>query len=329
VSVTRRTKVAAVTVGSLLVLAVGAAIAVSAVNDRRYSPERLVRDYLAAVSAGRASEALRVADVDVPAADRMLLTDAVLGRATDRPDAVGIVAVQRVGDQATVTARFDVAGDKVTQVFTLHRAGRQWLVFDAWSLDPPALPVLSVTANVSPVSVNGASVDLADGSRELPALPATYTLDVAEDAPEHGGYLVAEPVPVTLASADDPTASARLEAVPTGAVVSQVQRQVNRWIDECAATDPPADDCPFWRWGTYVDAGWRVDRYPTIALAESWWPGDVNTWDVRTTREGQVTFTGTRTGSLLPDERVEEAEPVRVGGTVSLDGRVVYERSRS
>ncbi|MBR7503653.1 hypothetical protein KCW65_26585, partial [Mycobacterium tuberculosis] len=86
---------------------------------------------------GDAEGALSIADVDVPAEQRQLLTNDVLGAAKALPTDITVADADVSDDQATVSATFDLGGSKSTTDFSLVKSGKTALFFDDWKLQSP------------------------------------------------------------------------------------------------------------------------------------------------------------------------------------------------
>lgn len=130
--------------GSAVLAIVAVLIVVTQVNGHVFGPEAAVEKYFSALSDGDAEDALKMADVDVPAEQRQLLTNDVLGAAKALPKDVTIEDAQVSGNSATVSATYDVGGSKSTTSFSLHKAGKKAQFFDDWKLQAPELFYLSV-----------------------------------------------------------------------------------------------------------------------------------------------------------------------------------------
>ncbi|MGN8244407.1 hypothetical protein ACTHAM_001310 [Cellulomonas soli] len=165
---------AVVVLGGLL----GARAVVSSVF---FSPEAPAMAYVEAIQDGRASDALALADPDLPTDQRTLLTDDVYGAVENRPTGGHVTDVRTSGDDAWVTVESKQDGATVTQELQLTRQGHAFLLFDRWVLVSPAIPDVDVYAalpmDATSVLVNGVETDLRDMS-VFSALPGTYTLSL-------------------------------------------------------------------------------------------------------------------------------------------------------
>src|SRR5699024_6834213 len=179
----KKAKVVGIAAGALAVVIVGGLIVVTQLNGRMFGPEAVAHKYFSALSDGDAEAALRLADVDVPAEQRGLLTNEVLGGATALPQDVVVQDAQVSDGTATVDVSFDLGGSKDSVTLTMRKAGKKALFFDDWALQSPDLAHLAVgTPGLDAVRVNGAEVPTGSEGVDLPAFPALYTVGLAEES---------------------------------------------------------------------------------------------------------------------------------------------------
>ena len=324
--------------GALVVVIVGGILVVTQINSRAFGPEGVAQKYFSALADGDAQGALELADVDVPAEQRTLLTNEVLGAAQALPADVSVDGSTVDSDSATVDVSYDLGGSKESLTLSLQKAGRTALFFDDWRLQSPQVSHLTVAApGLDSVRVNGVEVPTAEGAVDLPAFPALYTVGLAEES----DFVSADDVQarVFFGGADDSSGdSATLQASASDTFQSAVEEQVRAHIDECAASSElePAD-CPFSASGLwYIDdaqgVSWSIDAYPMVSVQtpEEYGyygdPADAAAWYVVTSTPGDATVTGTHEDFSGDREEFEEDQTLTVGGTASIvDGEVVFE----
>jgi hypothetical protein len=110
-------------------------------------------------------------------------TDADL-RAQTAPAAVEVLAVHRVGVDATVTVGYDLLGNQARSTLALHRSAGRLFTAPRWRLTG-GLPVLQVQApeRASTVSVDGRPLALVGGIGEVTVLPGVLGVRLDADLP--------------------------------------------------------------------------------------------------------------------------------------------------
>ena len=329
----KKAKVVGIAAGALAVVIVGGLIVVTQLNGRMFGPEAVAHKYFSALSDGDAEAALRLADVDVPAEQRGLLTNEVLGGATALPQDVVVQDAQVSDGTATVDVSFDLGGSKDSVTLTMRKAGKKALFFDDWALQSPDLAHLAVgTPGLDAVRVNGAEVPTGSEGVDLPAFPALYTVGLAEESELVEAEDVTSRVFFSGAESDDWTV---LDAQPTEAFRSEVESQVRTLIDSCAEkTDLEPQGCPFGSSsGSYRDevrdVAWSIEEYPTVSLTTGEYYDDVEAttgdqWYVSTDTSGEALVTGTYLDWFDDRETFDDTVTFWISGTVEIiDGKVV------
>jgi hypothetical protein len=286
------------------------------------SPGTALAAYFAALADRDLAAALALTAPEATPATREVVNEAVLRSPDYSPP--GQVSVSRVsvdGDDATARVTFTIEGRELrVDALRLRRAGGaadairpRWLVIDAFG-------TLQLGAAVERVTVNGRLVTAYDaqGARFLDALPGGYQVGVPEDDP------LWESRPVLARVEPQDTTEVDVALVPRPAVREEVDRQLVRLLDGCAAStelEPPG--CPFgYRIaGSAVDVRWQILSYPRVGLAAGPAAGQPQAV-VETAREGTAMVTGTRRFV----GRFQETVPVRVSGTVVVSGDTVVFR---
>lgn len=295
--VSGRTKVViGLVAGAFVVLALGWFL-VGQVGKRYFGPEDVALDYASAVVEGRASDAVEAGHVNVADRHRLLLDDDVYSSVKDRPEAAEVTDVKESddGESATVTVEFEQGGERFTQELEAERSGRKMLLFPKWELKPVKLPSASLTVMSDEVKVGEQTLKVADNARPederltplgtddgstapgytmtLPALPGTYSFELPSTK-----FTESDPVEISIApdqTGDDEDAYAdegsTLSARPGGDFTDEVNAQVKKKIDDCAASYDEAT-CP---WDTaygnsaeYSGRSFSPEEYPAVSVTE-------------------------------------------------------------
>lgn len=337
----RKATIIAVISGIAVLLLVAALIVVTQVNGRMFGPEAAVEKYLNSLSAGDAEGAMEIADVDVPTEQRQLLTNDILGEATALPSDISVASADVTGDQAVVSATFDLGGSKSTADFSLVRSGKTALFFDDWTLQSPELANLTVgTPGQSTVKVNGTDVDTDGTQVSLPAFPGLYSVELSETS----DLVTADPVEarVFFAGSADATSDAEppvLSAQPTDAFRAEVDKQVKTLVDSCATkTVAQPDGCPF---GSYsaesydaTNIKWSISSYPSVTVgsnsASAYYAGDGTgpnggpAWPITSESEGEAFITGDYESFFDDSATFDDTVTFAVDGTAEIvDGKIV------
>ncbi|PSL36763.1 hypothetical protein CLV49_0361 [Labedella gwakjiensis] len=286
----------------VVLLLVAGGIVGSVVGTQANAPEREVEEYLNALIAGDAEDALAVSNAEAGDAD-VLLTDDVYGDTDDRISGYEVGEAEISGDTAEVPVEITQGDESYDATFTLEKAGKAFVVFDTWSLQAPELGVVTYSVSgpedtaVTVSGVDTTGVAAADGAVALPALPGTYTVALAGESE----YLAAEPLTVTVLGfgADAATSvnaageeSTALTVTLTDAAVTAGEEAVEAYIDTCAAsTDFRPEGCPFTAQGEtpgyeYTNCVWTLDPRPTFTIGEY----DDGEWPVSTDSSGSASL---------------------------------------
>ena len=260
------------------VVLIGAALGARAVaSNVLFSPKAPVEAYVSAIEGGHASDALALADPDLPSAQRTLLTDDVYGAVENRPTGGHITDVETSGDDAWVTVESKQDGATVTQELHLSKQGHAFLLFDRWVLDSPEIPSVDLYAalptDATSVLVNGVEVDVSDASA-FSALPGTYTVslpvpegsdelltsteaDVAvEWSDEYGSAYLDYDDALTYALTDD--AASQVEELATEYLTKDCIGVGTLTVETCGL------DIWEYREDEATDVAWTLDGDPTL-----------------------------------------------------------------
>ncbi|GAA4195750.1 hypothetical protein GCM10022219_21320 [Microbacterium oryzae] len=299
-------------VGVLAILGIGGAIVLSALNGAR-GPVAAAEEYVALIADGRAEAASELVDPNVANAERGLLTDDVLGAATERIEDVRVSEGTGDGDTRLVNVEYRLDGVTQTASLEVERLDNEWLFLERWRV---ATPLVAEAAVFAPDN-RGARI----GETELPfeqggqayvhLYPAVYEVEGAESE-----FFEADParlVASTSPSVD--SGMAQLEYRPTDALQAEVEEQVKTLIDGCAEqTVGQPEDCPF---GVYVypddtSVAWKVTAYPKVEIADD---GQYFQAD-----GGTAEATYVDTGFFSDDEEVTDEQNISFSGGITIDG---------
>jgi hypothetical protein len=331
----RRLLVSAAVVGAVAVLAVGSVVTVNAVKP---GPDQPVKDYAQALVDGDARKALEILDPDVPNEERVLLTNEVLGAATNRIDGFSIISTRISGESAQVRAELRQGGRKYEQTFALVK-NQPELVDDHWKLE--AFPLQQVTASVdvplAAVSVNGVTVPAGQNevtalgtNISLPAFPGSYSVGL----PDSEKHLSVEDQQVVVSGGSLPQApeTARLTVKASDALVAETSRQVAAALAACEkSTDIEPEGCPFSRFafGDVRNVKWSITADPDYGLSRSF----DGTWRLSGGKAGEATVSYERNASFSKTDPEWEKETDQmqfyVRGNVSVESdKVLVSLSR-
>lgn len=283
------------------------------------TPESTVRSFFDALAARDPAGALRVTAPEIAGpASREVIDESVLGSPDYLPPADVQVAGVTIEDRdAVAEVSFTVAGREHQVAVRLRRDDGfrdtllpRWLVIDA-------IGSIGLGAAPPTVTVNGRPVPAYDpqGPRFLPVLPGGYQVGVPDTDPLWQQRAVAVQVaPPGAATVDVPM-------VPRPEVRDQVERQLTARLDRCADSAelaPPG--CPFgYRAGGRVeDVGWRIARYPAVALSAERRSGET-VLAVASSRDGEAVVTGDR-GAF---GRLDVVVPFPISGVATFRGTAV------
>ncbi|WP_285725820.1 hypothetical protein [Psychromicrobium xiongbiense] len=285
-----------------------------------HAPENQVKAFLDKLVAGQVEEALALSSTDLTDADKTLINNKVYGSLSNRVSSYTLGKTTVSNGKATVPATLSTGSSDIPVDFTLHASGKD-IVVDTWTLEPVALPSLTVNftapASIAPtvagvaikpqVVAAAGAVPASLKSITLKALPGTYPVKVAT---QDAAFTVAD-VSVTVDSfAGKGPATATLKAVLTDAGKKAITDAVGAYEDGCAAKGSLVlTGCPFSGNTTdpilkytISDAKWVINSRPTVQVAE--WTNSGG-WLVLSTTSGSASWsakldsaTQTGTGSL-------------------------------
>ncbi len=253
----------------------GFALTVFILNSTVFSAGGFVSGYLAALERHDLSEALSTPGVSLSSGARTdLLEPEFLGELSD----ISLVADRdESGGVHTVTFEFKLAGADARSTFLIESTGSSFGFFSTWKFEHSPLATLTITPlHDASFSVNGVSVTSRAGSDApvpyLVPVPGIYELA------HNSTYLFANSQPVELTEPGSKSeANVEMKAKPE--FVQAVQKEVERYLDECATqTVLFPTGCPF---GLAINdrvesaPAWTIVSYPQITIS----PGTrADTW---------------------------------------------------
>lgn len=286
--------------GGVVALFIVGAVTVSVLNSTVFSPQSEVDGYLSSIEAHDASQAISRGGIAVSARERVLLTNKVLEVTPSSVTSHRIIRSESTDNFASVSAEVRQDGATSTTVYSLHRDGKSWLVFDVWKLDAVTLPnlAISVPSGVNSVVVNGATVAIPkaaqeDGYIQLPVFPGTYTASLSPDSK----WVTAAADKATVGMndlADSEPAQLTLRLEPTDDFTNEVSAQITAMLTRCAAsTDIAPEGCPFryYSFGSTTAVTWALGKAPSFHVEQP----DGRGWAVVTDSQGSATVTYTLT----------------------------------
>ncbi|MEV7397539.1 hypothetical protein [Aeromicrobium sp. NPDC092404] len=311
-----RSKKILIGIGALVVVGVVAAIGVSIANSMFYGPEKQAEAYFDALGSGDAGKALDLVRLDYSSEERALLTEDVLEAGDTTISDVSFGDVETSGDVASVKARYTIDGADQTQELMLEKTGSRFGVFDTWKIVDPGLGTIYVSApGASSLEVNGASIDVEglDDGATLPAFPGKYEIAPGTDS----SLVTYGSESVTIGTDEE---SLDFEAEPTDALVDEVAKQANAFLDACIQrNEAEPDGCPNQTyWSDLEDVSWKLTSPPTYAVESDYDGG----WNFSTSIPGKAMVSATEPGLFDGDADSKYTDEVQIdlSGTVTISG---------
>jgi len=285
-----RAVLAIVVVAGLLV--VGLVGTISALNRTVYSAGGFVEQYLDAVARGDTVGALALGGVMPDTAQltswgltdevtaplpETLLRASVLGGLSDIELASSTpTPATDDGSAQNVVFDFELNGTASSMIFTVERSGTFAGVFHSWTFSVSPLAVLHVSVlHERSFTVNGLTLDTR--AHSAADAPATFSTSAAYLAFAPNRYTFAHTsTMLTAEKANSPVTKSgptevQVDAMPSEAMVEQVQSELNKFLNECATqTVLQPTSCP---WGISIDdriesvPAWSIASYPKVTLA--------------------------------------------------------------
>jgi hypothetical protein len=304
-------------VAAIIVAVFGGTVLV--LNATLYSASGFVRSYLDSLARHDVDGALELAGTVAAgdASDELLVAGALgdlsdLALVSDNTDAQGI---------HRVVYSFTSGGTTGESTFSVRPQGTLLGLFPTWAFESSPLGVLQVIPqHGANFTVNGVAVQAGAPDQPAPYLvfaPGTYELA------SKSLYLEAATTDVT-ASQPGAAVIASVKLLPTKAFVAQVQKEVNKYLDDCSEQEVlQPTGCPF---GEQIDnrivstPAWSIAHYPKVSLK----PGPQGSWlmpstdaaahlvvDVKSLFDGRVStfdedvpFASSYVVTFLPDAKL-------------------------
>jgi hypothetical protein len=280
--------------GGLVLLLIIAIVVINSINSSQYGPEATARNYLTAISQGKASTANKLVDPGVSKGAAALLSDDVLKESKALMKNPKVTDVSTRGDSANVELTYSIDGTVYDGNLQLSKDGKQGVFFDKWKIDKPLLASVYVyTTEGNMVSVNGNDVDFGK-SYELAAYPAAYEIG----APESSFFEAEAQTFVAATGSKAVYDSIDLELTPTQELTDAVQEKVNEYLDTCATqTVPNPENCGlrslyYFDFSGEPSFSYKVDKYPEITVDETGTYFDATKGKVTGTATGELSYPG-------------------------------------
>lgn len=250
----------AIVVGVLALVGIGGSIAITVIDNTRFSPMAVAESYTNAIAAGNFEQANAMA-VSTSKMSSPLISNAV-GKKVQRPTNFRLSENQTSGENRSITVKYDLDGHTKSNTITLQKTGTTGIFFSKWEVKDQLNMQLSIQPDemlADTATVNGAQVE-ADG-KPYEAYPAVYTASV-----ENTQWVESEPVKVTPENNE-----VVFEYTPSSAVKEAVQQALNQAIDEVAKHPTDQDGYGWldtgghsWSSDYYSNVKASVKKYPTV-----------------------------------------------------------------
>ncbi|HJF17570.1 MAG TPA: zinc ribbon domain-containing protein [Aeriscardovia aeriphila] len=250
----------AITVGVLALVGIGGSIAITVIDNTRFSPMAVAESYTNAIAAGNFEQANAMA-VSTSKMSGPLISNAV-GKKAQRPTNFRLSENQTSGENRSITVKYDLDGHTKSNTITLQKTGTTGIFFSKWEVKDQLKMKLSIWHDEmlsDTATVNGAKVK-ADG-KPYEAYPAVYTASV-----KNTKWVESKPVKVTPENNE-----VVFEYTPSSAVKEAVQQALNQAIDEVVKHPTDKDgyewlDTGWYSWSSdfYSNVKATVKKYPTI-----------------------------------------------------------------
>ncbi len=249
----------AITVGVLALVGIGGSIAITVIDNTRFSPMAVAESYTNAISAGNFEQANAMA-VSTSKMSGPLISNAV-GKKAQRPTNFRLSENQTSGEYRLITVKYDLDGHTQSRSITLQKTGTTGVFFSKWEVKDQ----LTMTFNIQPddmlsntATINGVKVK-ADG-KPYEAYPAVYTASV-----KNTKWVESKPVKVTPEKNQ-----VSFSYAPTALVKDAAQKALNKAVDEVAANPEDSTSLSWLNRGTedwdalVSNATAKVIKYPTL-----------------------------------------------------------------
>lgn len=312
--------VVAVVLGALIL----ALVPLKAVEWFFFRPQSTVKAYFDALADRDAARAARLTSSSEDMDELEVLDPAALRSSRYIPPTdVRIDTVKTTEkDTAVAAVSFALAGQRRELSLTLRRDSHATAgLFRRWRIVGGRYPIGVRAPGVDEVVVAGVPARLDEGSYEvaLLAFPGGYSVTLPEQplltAPETTLY-------AGVAGHKGVSSMAQIEPTVAANAVSEIERQVHEYLDDCAASnEPEPEGCPFavgYTIGEVKDLQWRITSYPTITVElDPYRSGQVT---VHTTGYGEVEATWREVFSDGTSFNEDDTDMFYVSGVVAMTG---------
>lgn len=182
----RRIIASVISAAMVVVLVVGAFIAIGILNGQR-DPAAEVRSYLDAIARGDADAASSIIEPSMRNDERALLTNAAFAGDSKTIEVKSVETTSRSGEFATVDAVYTLDGERYTKTFNLQAGSKEFLVLDTWKFAPSEEGMFTeiafdVSSNIPSVKIGDVEIteemrsDMLSGELRLWAYPGEYAI---------------------------------------------------------------------------------------------------------------------------------------------------------
>lgn len=224
--------------------------AVAYLNSQR-NPEAEVKQYLALLEEGRASEANELVNPGVDNDARALLADEALSNASQLLVVENVQLQSKEDDYAVVNASYSINGERHEHVFSVDRGEKDFGLLDTWVLnDPLIVPVKLESDTSSTLMVGKSSVRLAPDesyfgdstsfSGSFYAYPGIYEVSAPKTE-----YLSSEVQELRVNGTSDEMPSVSVATETTKALSDLVLKEVQKFSTACVTVPTNLNEaCP-------------------------------------------------------------------------------------
>lgn len=314
----------------VLILVIVGAIAHFIINRTVYGPDATAEKFVEALNEGDFEKARSFASFDVPEnAYTDLIDDPKYAKAAgDTLSDAQVTSSERNGDDVTITVGYKQGEETKNIKLTGHKDGKQGLFFDKWKLNAPDLGTVKITAPAgAAVKINGEDFTASNPDTEYAVLPGTYEIST-----EGSKFVEATSAKTTVGfGGDDGGAELKVDPKPTKALGTEVQKAVDKRIDECKkAKEFEKAGCgpiklPKKAQNTSIKpekdvklstVSWKVTNPKVSANLD----GGSGKGTFTTTKKGEATFTADSKSRGKNAWRLASPAPVIATGEFEIDG---------
>lgn len=257
--------------GAMVFIALVVVLVVVLLGALNGGARSVAQQYLGDIARGDAHAAGVLARVDTSDKNSALLTNAVLGAATERITAPTVVrtVTSSSSDLTYVYVGFRLDGKNYRSMIQLDKDSKGWYVEKGLTF---GLPYLSDSSALDVgYSLKGATVAVTTDSYQLQVYPGVYALTAPNE------YYTLKGTATATAAPDAPSSISGVTEEPSQKYIDAVQQQIDAHFDKCAAMTDYYDieDCG-------IELGYpdnvqlsgstvtvKVGDYPKVAIDDS------------------------------------------------------------